>query len=773
MIEIKMSVRNLIERSLRSGDIDDSYRSMSRGLEGTLGHQKVQKSYGEGYQTEVSLDYELDHGGFRFKLQGRADGIYSQGGRVFIEEIKTSRLDLARIDQDHNPLHWAQVKFYGYIYMEEKQLEEIELKLTYFQLDREESKEFYKSFTREELGDFVHEIMDLYIGWARLASDWAHLRDQSIRELAFPFRDYRRGQREMAVAVYRTIEEGRRIFIQAATGIGKTMSTIFPGLKAMAEGRGEKIFYLTAKTISRQSPLRAYEILGQEGLRLKTLVITSKEKICPNGEVSCNPQDCKYAWGHFDRVNDCIRHIFKEEDLFSRQSILDYSQEHQVCPFELSLDLADFSDLIICDYNYLFDPQVQLKRFFEIDKTDYIFLIDEAHNLVDRARLMYSAEIGDREILEALDLLGTRKDLVKALTKLLDGIDSLGLDLEDSTYSREYPDALTGPLNRAISRLDKYLAEEGEGQGYDQLRELFFRLLAYRRIGELYDDHYTSSYEFGQEERLVRLNCLDPSYLLSKIMDKARATVLFSATLSPLDYYMDILGGREGDYHMLLASPFARENLAVNIISSLSTKYRERQYSYQALVDYIGSLVDSRRGNYLVFFPSYSYMEAVYDLYLEERGGQATIIQARTMTEVEREDFLQEFKRGPVLGFAVLGGIFSEAIDLVGDSLIGAMIVGVGLPGLSFENNMIRDYYNQKLGSGFDYAYSYPGMNKVLQAAGRVIRSSEDRGVIVLIDSRYAGYKYRSLLPRAWRGYSEPRSLEDFRQNLTKFWEKS
>lgn len=772
MIKVKISVRNLIETVLRTGDIDDTYRSINRMLEGTLAHQKVQKSYGEDYKSEVSLKTQVDYQNFSLEIEGRADVIYRSREDLYIEEIKSSNLDLDRIEEDFNELHWAQVKFYAYIYSSQENLDEISLKLTYFQLESEETKSFYRTYSHKDLRDYFYSIIDRYVDWANLTFYWIDTRKRSIDQLGFPFKDYRQGQREMAVAVYRTIEEGKKIYIQAPTGIGKTMSTIFPALKTLSEGFSEKIFYLTAKTITRQSPLKAYEILRAEGLRLKTLVITSKEKICLNEEVKCNPRDCKYAKGHFDRVNGGIQDIFKEEDLFSREIILDYARKHNICPFEFSLDLANFSDLIICDYNYLFDPQVMLKRFFDSNKTDYVFLVDEVHNLVDRARSMYSAQIIDRELVEVLDEFKEQGPIFRALNKLINIMDSLWekLKVETEYYQEDYLDELFNPLKRLLSQLDKYLVESKDSQGYDQVLELYFNLLNYIRISDYYDEHFYTSFESNKDGHVIKLNCIDPSYLIRKSLNKGRASIMFSATLSPMDYYRDLLGGNGRDYHMILQSPFPRENLQVLIASNISTKYRHRQYSYLKIVEYIEAFVGARKGNYLIFFPSYNYMERVYDIFLERNRDIDSILQERNMTELEREEFLNEFNGKNIVGFAVMGGIFSEGIDLVGDRLIGAVIVGVGMPMISFENNMIKDYYDQYFSSGFDYSYTYPGMNKVLQAAGRVIRREEDRGVILLIDTRYASYKYRDLFPKSWNNYSFIRTGSELNTLVTNFW---
>lgn len=773
MINIKISVRKLIESVLRAGDIDDSYRSRTRMLDGTLAHQKVQREYGEDYKAEFVLKTQLDYEDFRLKIEGRADGIYRKGQDIFIEEIKSTNLDLEKIGRDFNLHHWAQVKFYGHMYMEEEGLDKIVLRLTYFQLESEEKKHFEREYKKEELESYFYNIVARYVDWARTSFYWVEKRNKSIGQLKFPFKEYREGQREMAVAVYKTIEEGKKIYIQAPTGIGKTMSTVFPALKSMGQGQVEKIFYLTGKTISRQSPIKAYEILKNQGLDLKLLGITSKEKICLNNDLSCNPKDCKYAKGHFNRVNEAIRDIFEGEDLFSREVILSYSKKHQVCPFEFSLDLADFADLVVGDYNYLFDPQVRLKRFFELAKGDYVFLIDEVHNLIDRARDMYSTSLFDKDILDLGRALKANKKIYKSLNKIVNAMDIIKtrLDLEDSHYQEDYLDDLVGPINRTISLLDKFLVEDKEDKNYDRVLDLYFDLVRYIKLSDFYDEHFYMSLENKEGGTEFKINCMDPSRLIRKTINKGRASVMFSATLWPMDYYMDLLGGTGKDYHMVLQSPFPQENFLVSVVPNISTKYKDREFTYLGLVAYIESFIRGKEGNYLIFFPSYKYMEEVYEIFLARNPNIRSIIQARSMDEEAREEFLGQFQEGSLVAFAVMGGIFSEGIDLVGESLIGAVIVGVGLPMVCFENNMLKDYYNNYFPSGFDYAYTYPGMNKVLQAAGRVIRSESDKGALLLIDTRYGGKKYRELFPKNWYNYKEIRSKEDLEVRLNKFWQ--
>ncbi len=754
--KISISVRNLVESTLRSGDIDDSYRSINRALEGTKAHQKLQKSYKDNYISEYSLSHSLEYENMSLEVKGRADGIFLLP-EIMIQEIKSTNRDLDRIEEDYNPLHLAQAKCYGFIYMYQEGLEKIGLKLTYFNLKTEETKDFDYYYSYEELREFFYGLVDSYRDWSKERLDWIDYRNTSIGRLDFPFKEYRPNQREMAVAVYRTISNSKKIFIEAATGIGKTISTVFPTIKAMNEGLVSKIFYVTAKTITREAPIGAVRLMADQGLALKTIVITAKEKVCLNHKLSCNPEDCKYAKGHFDRVNDAIREIFKEEDLFTRELILKYAEEYRVCPFELSLDLALWSDLIVADYNYIFDPQVRLKRFFDLENQDYVFLVDEAHNLVDRSRSMYSAELRSEDISRMLEIFKDRqeeKKTYKSILRLLNKMDGLKESMEeDESYSQLEEDQLLGSIRSILNNLDGYLSDSKKDRDYDQVLDFYFELLRYQKISEFYNDGFLSSKHRNDQELVVRVNAIDTSSLLKETMALARATILFSATLTPMEYYMDLLGANGRDYHIRLASAFPEENLKM-LIANKSTRYKDRPYSLDDIVELIYRFTRAKRGNYLVFFPSYSYMEEAYyrmiDSYLDVNISR----QDQIMTEEEREDFIKDFyKSEDLVAFAVLGGIFSEGIDIKGDNLIGAVIVGVGMPKLSFYNNMLRDFFDD-LGNGFNYAYIYPGMNKVFQALGRVIRDEEDRGSLLLIDDRYLKQPYRSLFPRHLNRYS-------------------
>lgn len=775
---IRISIRNLVEYTLRSGDIDNRFVGSSRALEGTKLHQKIQKSGIEGYNAEVSLIHSIEYSGFSLTLEGRIDGVILEGSGVVIDEIKTTAKPLECFEEADNPLHWAQAKCYAYIYALQNGLNDIFVQLTYYQIDSDEIKRIRRSFTFSVLEEFFYELIDKYLVWAAITRDWEVLRNNSIKNLKFPFEKYRAGQRQLAVAVYKTIDEGKKLFSQAPTGIGKTISTIFPSVKAIGEEKAAKIFYLTAKTITRQVAEEAFEKMREHGLTFKTVILTAKDKICFKETSICNPEMCEYAKGHYDRVDKALMEIIKTECSFTRETIERYAQKHHVCPFELSLDLAIWSDCVICDYNYVFDPRVYLKRFFQFNTGDYVFLVDEAHNLVDRAREMFSAELFKGPFLQLRKVFKSKKPrLSKALSKVNAQLLKMKKECGEQGYlvQKAEPKEVYGVLREFIREAEAWLGGNEKTEGYEELLNLYFDAMAFIKIAEFYDERYVTYIEKDQSEVKLKLFCLDPSYLLAEAVKRGKSAVFFSATLTPMNYYADILGGSENDYNMQLSSPFEGQNLCLLISDTISTKYRDRDNTYTEIAEYIYAVANRKTGNYLAFFPSYKYMNEVVHAFREIYPGIKTLVQSNIMTEQEREDFLDNFKsdaRALLVGFTVLGGIFSEGIDLKGDRLLGAIVVGVGLPQLCLERNIIMDYFKIKNGLGYEYAYVYPGMNKVLQASGRVIRSEEDRGVVLLIDKRYSDTLYKRLFPVHWNHYKRVKNLKSLDCNLDSFWQE-
>ena len=777
MEQVHLPVRQLVEFLLQTGSIDSRFSGFDRAAEGARIHRRLQKAAGAGYEAEVYLKQEYTAGGVDYLIDGRADGIFAEAGLVTVDEIKTVTIPTEQITQDMKPVHWAQGQVYAAIYAAQHSLAEMAVRLTYFQVDEEETIRFTKRFTAAQLQEFVLGLLTDYAPWAKRAAAWAEARSASLQALPFPFAEYRGGQRAMAAAVYRTLRDGTRLLCQAPTGIGKTMSALFPALKAMGEGSGERVFYLTARTTARAAAEGALAALraAQPGLCLKSITLTAKDKACLLEKRECTPDACPYASGYYDRVRDALWNALDESE-FTRPLLEQLAQRYQVCPFELGLDLSLWCDVIVGDYNYLFDPVVSLKRFFETGG-DYLFLVDEAHNLPDRAREMHSASLLKSQIFGAKKLLGAGKGKLKtALGKINACFIELRRQCEGQAGRTFFqPEALT-ELNKALSRatapLEDWLDEHREGAAHEAMLDVYFAVREYLRVSECYDEHYvTQISSFGSDVRASQL-CLDPSAFLDKSFSCGRGAVLFSATLSPAAYYKDILGCTEAKC-AALPSPFDPARLGLFCAADVSTRYRDREASLCSIAGYLAALVAGRPGNYMAFFPSYAYLAQVYEKFREQYPAIPTLVQESGMDDAAREEFLSRFEagaEGALLGFSVMGGVFGEGVDLVGDRLIGTAIVGVGLPQVNPRQEALRRYFEQTRGSGFDYAYRYPGFNKVMQAAGRVIRTPQDKGAVLLIDDRFASASYRRLFPAHWAHCRFVYGSGEFQAGLAQFW---
>ena len=581
----------------------------------------------------------------------------------------------------------------------------------------------------------------------------------------------------MAVAVYTAILDSKKLFVDAPTGIGKTISTVFPSIKSMGEDLSDKIFYLTSKNTQSKEALKSVKILENQGLFIKALSITSKEKICLNDEVKCNPVDCPFAKGHFDRVNDALKDIIDNEEIMDFDTITSYAEKHRVCPFELELDISSYADFIICDYNYVFNPNTYLKRFFDEVIDRYIFLIDESHNLVERARDMYSFGFSDRRFLDLAEKLNKKKykTIIKYLEQIADSFEVVYNKYGKKLYysQRDPIEDFDSKFIKLLKPLQKYLVEEREDENYDDLLNLFFDINKFLKIEEYYTNGFYSvvSYDENIDEKIFEIKCIDPSLVLADTYKNARSTVFFSATLSPMIYFAKILGA-EDSLKLRLDMPFDQSNFTL-FNREISTRYKDRNNNVVHISETINEFISSKEGNYFIFFPSYSYLEDVYEDY-KSRFDDEIIVQDRFMNEKETYKFLKQFDTDSAkTAFVVLGGIFSEGVDLVGDRLIGSMIISVGMPGVSNERNLIKTHFDRMGLNGFDYSYTYPGLNKVYQAAGRVIRSNSDKGIIYLVDDRFNQYKYKSLYPKHWKnkGLNIVNERKEFNNQADKFWE--
>ena len=777
---VRISVRNLVEFILRNGDLVSGSGTLDKEamLKGSRLHCKIQKQMGSHYQPEVSLKKDTEYDDLILRVEGRADGIFLQDEQFCIDEIKGVYKKLELMEEPVL-VHRAQALCYAWIYLDAHDLEKIDIQMTYAHLDTEVIKRFRETLTRAELKQWYEELTDSYHKWLAYQIEWREKRNESMKKLEFPF-EYRKGQRKMVSGIYHAISKKEQIFIQAPTGVGKTMSAVFPAVRAIGQGMAETVFYLTARTITRTVAQDAFEILRDRGLLFKVVTITAKEKLCFCDKPECDPEKCPDAKGHYDRINDAVYELWTTEQSFDRETLLRHAQKWQVCPFELSLDLAVWMDGVICDYNYVFDPNVYLKRFFgENVSGNYLFLIDEAHNLVDRGREMYSASISLDDVIE------TRKFVKPYSQKLWKKLGKVKKQMEELKQNcgewkvEENAGVLPISLLSVQGELDQLLEEPPAQEVVDGILDFYFAVRNFLNISELVDDNYVVYTAFDENGRFyLKLFCVNPAENLQKCLDKGNSTVFFSATLLPLQYYRKMLSTRSENFGMYVESPFEQKKRCLMICRDVSSKYTRRGYEeYRKIAEYIARMSWQKKGNYMVFFPSYRLMEDVYQVYQDEFSVSwvRCISQHASMTELEREEFLEEFTEETeetLVGFCVMGGIFSEGIDLIGDRLIGAAVVGTGLPQVNCEREILKGYYDEKGEQGFDYAYRYPGMNKVLQAAGRVIRTKEDTGAILLMDERFLNRDYRNLFPREWNDACTC-TLGNVEKHLQAFWDVS
>ena len=775
---IRISVRSLVEFILREGDIDNRVSgSMEKDamLLGGKIHRKIQSRMGTNYTAEVPLKIQMPCDGFVLQIEGRADGVLKDDGKVLIDEIKGILRSLEHLEAPV-PVHLAQAKCYAYIYAVQNSLKCIDVQMTYCQMETEEIRRFCQEFEFQELQTWFQDLVTQYEKWAKFEIEWRNVRNDSIRQMEFPF-PYREGQRDLVASVYRTILRKKKLFIQAPTGVGKTMATVFPAVRAVGEGLGEKIFYLTAKTIMRTVAEQAFSLLKEKGLLYKTITLTAKEKICFCEEAECNPDACPYAKGHFDRVNDAVFDLITHSGDWSREVLEEQAKKYMVCPFEMSLDVSNWADAVICDYNYAFDPQAHLKRFFsESGKGEYLFLIDEAHNLVERGREMYSASLYKEDLLEVRKLVKAEDPkLAKGLSECNQQFLELKRECEHYQILKSVSHIALKLMN-VLSKLEDYLEECKDAEKKKRVLDFYFAVRSFLNIHDIMDENYVIFSEMMEDGRFqIKLFCVNPAVNLQNYLEQGNSTIFFSATLLPVHYYKKLLSVEKDDYAVYAHSSFPQENKFLFIGTDVSTRYTRRgESTYQRFARYIAVMAEQKKGNYMAFFPSYRFLEEVHTCFLECVDHEVdSICQVSYMDEEQREEFLEEFEQErekSLVAFCVMGGIFSEGIDLTDDKLIGAVIAGTGLPQVCTEREILKQYFNAADMDGFDYAYLYPGMNKVLQSAGRVIRTESDRGVILLLDDRFRAMRYREVFPREWQQY-QLGSVKNLEQEIRTFWE--
>lgn len=782
-LALSISVRELVEFIMRSGDIDNRSTSqvgIEAMLEGSRLHKWIQDSMDDNYHPEVSMKTIWDATDYSITVEGRADGVIIDDGRYIIDEIKTMYASLERMSKPLT-VHKAQAMCYGYMCVVKYDLKNIGIQMTYCNISDKTIKRFNYEYESEEIIKWFGELMEKYIRFTDFVFKKKDRVINSIQPLEFPF-EYRPGQKQVMSYVYSAVDSQENLFIQAPTGVGKTISVIYPALKNIGNKKADKIFYLTAKTVTRSVAMETFDILRKAGLHFKTIALTAKEKICPMEEMVCNPVKCIRAKGHFDRINEAIYDIITNEQGINREIIEKYALKHNVCPFEMSLDVSNFMDGIICDYNYVFDPSVKLKRYFTDGiQGNYVFLVDEAHNLVDRAREMYSASLTKEDFLQVRKIVEpidkhVAKCLLRCNRKMLElKRQCVGTGKYTYTIISE-TDELNSSLKQLESAMENMLDKHKEFHDRETTMDLYFSIKKYLEIHSMADScyiHYTDFKDNG--DFFVKLFCVNPSNNLKDCMNTGLSTILFSATLLPVNFYKEMLSGNSNDKAIYINSPFDVRKRYLGVSRDVSSRYdRRNQREYEKIIKTIENVVSQCQGNYMVFFPSYKYMQDIKEL-IDDMGrlkNANIIMQQREMDEIAKENFLDEFKdygSEIKIGFCVLGGVFSEGIDLKNECLIGSLIIGTGLPMINSEGEILKNYFDEHNKNGFNYAYRYPGMNKVEQAAGRVIRTSEDYGVIILMDDRFLNWDYKGLFPREWSDYKVI-DCESVGEDVKHFW---
>jgi len=748
-LSYSVAVRALCEFTAKVGDLDLRFTPSPSAQEGIVGHRTVASRRNAHYQNEVALEGEYQ----QLKVRGRADGYDPDSNRL--EEVKTYRGDLAAQPANHRQLHWAQVKVYGWLMCQKLGLSEIDLALVYFDIVGEGETVLNQRFDAPDLEQFFNQQCALFLDWARQEMQHRAARNAGAQSLAFPHADFRTGQRTLAESVYKAVCTGRCLMAQAPTGIGKTIGTIFPQLKALAPQQLDKVFFLTAKTPGRKLALDAAQVLydSSPDLPLRVLELVARDKACEHLDKACHGDSCPLAKGFYDRL-PAARQAASQVRLLDQQSLRNVALAHQVCPYYLSQEMARWSDLIVADYNYYFDFGAMLFGLAQLNQWQVSVLVDEAHNLVERARSMYSASLDQYSLKTVRD--SAPEALKKTLQRLNREWNALHKDqLAPYQAYAAKPDKLLQALSLCTSAMGDYFNYHPDALNGD-LQAFYFDALQWAKVAELFNEHFIfditkRSFTAKRSSSTLCLRNVVPAEFIRPRLTAARSSVLFSATLSPRHYYADLLGLPADTAWVDVESPFKAEQLQVSIVERISTRFVHRQASLEPIVALIAQQFAAQPGNYLAFFSSFDYLQQVAQLLAERHPQIALWLQSRGMVEAERQAFLDQFTpHSQGIGFAVLGGAFGEGIDLPGARLIGAFIATLGLPQLNPVNEQMKQRMGAIFGAGYDYTYLYPGIQKVVQAAGRVIRSQQDRGVVMLIDDRFGEQRVRQLLPKWW-----------------------
>lgn len=741
----EVAVRALCEFTAKQGDLDLRFTPSPSALEGIAGHALIASRRGEDYETEIRLAAEYG----ALSVRGRADGYDPE--RNQLEEFKTYRGHLDRMPANHRALHWAQVKIYGWLMCQSRNLQSIRVALVYFDVASQRETVLVEEHSAGALREYFEEQCVSFLQWAEAELAHRETRDASLATLSFPHASFHDGQRKLAEGVYRAVKSGRCLMAQAPTGIGKTIGTIFPVLKAMPTERVDKLFFLVAKTSGRGLALDSLARLRERepDTRLRVLELVARDKACEFPQNACFGASCPLAKGFYDRLPAAREEAASQNNL-DQQTIRAIALRHQVCPYYLSQEMAKWADVVVADYNYYFDSSALLYAFTVFNDWRVVLLTDESHNLIERGRKMYTASLARDELTAAKS--GAPPFLRKVLDKVgRQWASFVNVQTEDYQTYPAIPEKLLKALQQAVSSITDFIAEQPTAAG-DDLQSFYFKAMHFCRLAEQLDDSSLFDVTLNERSSELCLRNVIPGRFLAQRFASARSTTLFSATLSPPGFYRDVLGLPADTTLLDVGSPFSADQLAVRVIRSVSTRYRDRASSIEPIVSLLARQYEERPGNYLAFFSSFDYLDQVADLFWARHPEVPVWRQSRGMAESDRNAFLAKFERaGCGIGFAVLGGAFAEGIDLPGDRLIGAFVATLGLPQVNRINEEIQQRMESRFGAGYAYTYLYPGLQKVVQAAGRVIRTTTDRGVLYLIDDRFVERRVRRLLPGWWK----------------------
>jgi DNA excision repair protein ERCC-2 len=771
----RVSVRRLVDFVHQKGGLaaETDFVSPLRAQQGARLHRSLQANRGEGFEAEVPLSCVVSHEELTLEVQGRADGVWHDGGKWWVEEIKSDRS--VNLIRDADPLHLGQARMYAHLLLLARGGTECSVRIRYVTLDGAETRDFEYAFTAAGLREFFEGTVRPYLSWLIALQRWKALRNESIAVFPFPFETFRRGQRQLAVKVYRAARDGAALLAEAPTGTGKTISALYPSIKALGEGGFGTVVFLAAKTAGKRAAEEAVARMKAQGLRLRHVTLTARDKVCQRDGVPCDRTACPLAVHYYDRIPEALAYALEDGNL-GRDRLREIGERFGVCPFELSLDAACWIDVLICDYNYIFDPVVFLRRLFGECADSLFLIVDEAHHLPERVRSMLSAELsaewlGKMKRLCREEVPGFARELGRLRTLITKQCrESFPSGTGAGAVAITLPPKLAETLRNALDAAEEWLVQEIPSLQREEILEAYFKLLSMQRALGWFNESFAALLEKRDGGPLLRIACLDPAFRIKEVLEETRGATFLSATLSPIEEYRTVLA--EDAATLQLDSPYPQDHLRVLIHDRIDVRFKAREGSIPRIVEAIAAFVDGRAGNYMVYAPSYAYLASIHAAFCKERSNVETMIQTPDMSETAREAFVHAFQPGrttALVGFAVLGGVFGEGIDLAGDRLNGVVVVGAGLGYPDAESELIRSKVEESGSDGFFRAYIQPAMTRVLQAVGRLIRSETDRGVALMIDRRFGQPAYARLFPHWWRPFRVA-SASGVRQQVDAFW---